>query len=172
MPPLAAPLSYRNSRRPLRSKDALAPDFRRNGFELLEERELLAATPTGSLLAQYSAAEASSFAALVSGASSLDQEPIVELSAAFDATGSERLQSGETVDNSSATLSGAAIRFALQSASSAPGDSYDAALKTRRTWLDEWSNFYVDLWANADGAPVVSVDANFTCGASCFALTE
>ncbi len=151
-------LLHRNSRRPSFSKDLSAPAARRSGLELLEERALLSATPTGSLLAQYSEAEASSRAALVSAAALLDQAPTVDLSAALDA--------------SAATLSGSAIRFTVQSLSSAPGDSYDAALKTQRTWLDEWSSFYIDVWAYADGAPVVSVAANFTCGASCFALTD
>ncbi len=76
------------------------------------------------------------------------------------------------VGDSEPPASNAEICFMLQSLSSAPGDSYDAALKTRRTWLDEWSNFYVDLWANAGLAPVVSVAATFTNGASCFALTD
>jgi len=109
-----------------------------------------------SILAQYSAAETSTCAALVADAVLLDQASTVDLSAALDASG--------------ATLSGSAICFTVQSLSSSPGDSYDAALKTQRTWLDEWSNFYVDLWVNANGAPVVSVDASFTCGADCFAL--
>ena len=76
------------------------------------------------------------------------------------------------VGDSESPFSGSAIRFTLQSLSSAAGDSYDAALKTERTWLDEWSNFYVDLWAYADGAPVVSVDASFVCGADCFELAD
>jgi len=151
-------LLHRNSRRPSLSKENLAPDVRRSGLELLEERALLSATPMGSLLAQYSATEASSCAALVSSASSLDQTPTVDLSAALDA--------------SAATLSGASIRFTMQSLSSGPGDSYDAALKTQRTWLDEWSNFYVDLWAYGNGAIVESVEASFTCGADCFKLVD
>jgi len=32
----------------------------------------------------------------------------------------------------------------------------DAALATERTWLDEWSNFYIDVWATTDGAGVVT----------------
>ena len=76
------------------------------------------------------------------------------------------------VGDSEPPFSDVSVCFALQSLSSAPGDSYDAALKSQRTWLDEWSNFYVDLWANAGGAPVVSVGASFTCGASCFELVE
>ncbi len=151
-------LLRRNSRRPSLSKENLAPAARRSGLELLEERALLSATPMGSILAQYSAAETTACAALVSNAALLDQAPTVDLSAALDASG--------------ATLSGSAICFTVQSLSSAPGDSYDAALKTQRTWLDEWSNFYVDLWAYAGGAIVESVEASFTCDASCFKLVD
>ena len=51
------------------------------------------------------------------------------------------------------------IRFVCQKASSPAGDSLTAALATERTWIDEWSNYYVDVWANANGAAITSVNA-------------
>lgn len=64
------------------------------------------------------------------------------------------------------------IQYVLQSLSSDAGDSHAAALETRRTWLDEWSNFYVDLWAYADGAPVLSVAGVFSYNGDYFTLTD
>lgn len=52
--------------------------------------------------------------------------------------------------------SGGSVKFVCQSASAAPGANLDAALATERTWLDEWSNFYIDVWATTDGAGVVT----------------
>ncbi len=52
--------------------------------------------------------------------------------------------------------SGGSVKFVCQSASAAAGANLDAALATERTWLDEWSNFYIDVWATTDGAGVVT----------------
>ena len=52
--------------------------------------------------------------------------------------------------------SGGSVKFVCQSASSGAGANLDAALATERTWLDEWSNFYIDVWATTDGAGVVT----------------
>ncbi|MBR5243307.1 MAG: VCBS repeat-containing protein [Thermoguttaceae bacterium] len=52
--------------------------------------------------------------------------------------------------------SGGSVKFVCQSASAAPGANLAAALATERTWLDEWSNFYIDVWATTDGAGVVT----------------
>ncbi|MBR0226068.1 MAG: peptidylprolyl isomerase [Thermoguttaceae bacterium] len=65
-----------------------------------------------------------------------------------------------------------ALRFVLQSLSSDASDSFASAAANQRTWLDEWSNFYVDVWANADGAPVLSVVATFSCDVAYFAPVD
>ena len=52
--------------------------------------------------------------------------------------------------------SGGSVKFVCQSASASAGANLDAALATERTWLDEWSNFYIDVWATTDGAGVVT----------------
>ncbi len=52
--------------------------------------------------------------------------------------------------------SGGSVKFVCQSASADAGANLDAALATERTWLDEWSNFYIDVWATTDGAGVVT----------------
>ena len=52
--------------------------------------------------------------------------------------------------------SGGSVKFVCQSASSEAGANLNAALSTERTWLDEWSNFYIDVWATTDGAGVVT----------------
>ena len=77
-------LFNRNSRRYASPNDGSAPDVRRCGFERLEERSLLSATPTASVLAEFSAAEAGARAAFVASATLDDQ--IVEFSSALDAT--------------------------------------------------------------------------------------
>ncbi len=51
---------------------------------------------------------------------------------------------------------GGSVKFVCQSASADAGANLDAALATERTWLDEWSNFYIDVWATTDGAGVVT----------------
>lgn len=53
------------------------------------------------------------------------------------------------------TASGS-VDFLCQSASSAAGATFEAATQTARTWLDEWSNFYVDVWASAGSDQSVS----------------
>ena len=51
---------------------------------------------------------------------------------------------------------GGSVKFLCQSASMGAGANLNAALATERTWLDEWSNFYIDVWATTDGSGVVT----------------
>ena len=63
---------------------------------------------------------------------------------------------GVFLNSDGSESSGGSVKFVCQSASAEPGANLDAALATERTWLDEWSNFYIDVWATTDGAGVVT----------------
>lgn len=63
---------------------------------------------------------------------------------------------GVFLNTDASESSGGSVKFVCQSASADAGANLDAALATERTWLDEWSNFYVDVWATTDGAGVVT----------------
>lgn len=65
-------------------------------------------------------------------------------------------QVGVFLNSDGSESSGGAVRFVCQSASAGAGANLDAALATERTWLDEWSNFYVDVWATTNGSGVVT----------------
>lgn len=64
------------------------------------------------------------------------------------------------------------VQYVLQSLSSASGASYADALSTQRTWLDEWSNFYVDVWAYAEDFAVESVEGSFTYDSDLFTFVD
>lgn len=64
------------------------------------------------------------------------------------------------------------VRYVLQNASVAVGDSLEAAISTQPTWLDEWSYFYVDVWAKADSGSVASVSGSFGFDSSIFTFSE
>ena len=74
--------------------------------------------------------------------------------------------------NADDTVASGSIQFVVQSLSSAAGNTRADALSTQRTWIDEWSNFYVDIWASADGAAVTSATAAFAYNGSYFKLAE
>ncbi len=74
--------------------------------------------------------------------------------------------------NADDTVASGSIQFVVQSLSSAAGNSHAAALSTQRSWIDEWSNFYVDIWASADGAAVSSATAAFSYNGSYFTLAD
>lgn len=74
--------------------------------------------------------------------------------------------------NADDSVASGSIQYVIQSLSSAAGDTHAAALSTERTWIDEWSNFYVDVWASADGAAVTSATAAFAYNGSYFKLAE
>lgn len=79
---------------------------------------------------------------------------------------------GVALNSSSLSASGS-VDFVLQSLSSAAGSSYATAVSTERTWLDEWSCFYVDVWARADGsAGVTSASLSFNYNATYFTLSD
>ncbi|MBR2002699.1 MAG: VCBS repeat-containing protein, partial [Thermoguttaceae bacterium] len=63
---------------------------------------------------------------------------------------------GVFLNSDGSESSGGSVKFVCQSASADAGANLDAALATERTWLDEWSNFYIDVWATTDGAGVVT----------------
>ncbi|MBR2004379.1 MAG: hypothetical protein IJ991_09405, partial [Thermoguttaceae bacterium] len=65
-------------------------------------------------------------------------------------------QLGVFLNTDGSESAGGSVKFLCQSASSEAGANLDAALATERTWLDEWSNFYIDVWATTDGAGVVT----------------
>ncbi len=65
-------------------------------------------------------------------------------------------QVGVFLNSDASESSGGSVKFVCQSASSEAGANLDAALATERTWLDEWSNFYIDVWATTDGSGVVT----------------
>ncbi len=69
---------------------------------------------------------------------------------------------GTLLNSNEASASAGSVRYVLQSKSSDSGDSLDDAIASQRTWLDEWSNFYVDVWANTNGSDsVTSVSGTF-----------
>ena len=79
---------------------------------------------------------------------------------------------GVALNGSSLSASGS-VDFVLQSLSSASGSTYATAVSTERTWLDEWSCFYVDVWARAEGsAGVTSASLTFNYNATYFTLSE
>ena len=63
---------------------------------------------------------------------------------------------GVFLNTDGSASAGGSVKFVCQSASADAGANLDAALATERTWLDEWSNFYIDVWATTDGAGVVT----------------
>lgn len=65
-------------------------------------------------------------------------------------------QLGVFLNTDGSESAGGSVKFLCQSASVEAGANLDAALATERTWLDEWSNFYIDVWATTDGAGVVT----------------
>lgn len=65
---------------------------------------------------------------------------------------------GVLLNSDSSVVSGR-MEYVLQSLSSDAGASYSDAVSTSRDWLDEWSNFYIDVWANADGSTTISTVA-------------
>ena len=74
--------------------------------------------------------------------------------------------------NADDTVASGSIQFVVQSLSSTAGNTHAAALSTERTWIDEWSNFYVDIWASADGATVSSATSAFAYNGSYFKLAD
>ncbi len=78
---------------------------------------------------------------------------------------------GVLLNGDSSSASGE-VRFICQSGSSVAGSSMSSAQSTQRTWIDEWSNYYVDIWANANGAAVTSVNAVLNYNASYFNATS
>ena len=74
--------------------------------------------------------------------------------------------------NGAESVPEAYVRYVLQNASVATGDSLEAAISTQPTWLDEWSNFYVDVWANAGSGSVASVAGSFSFDSSIFTYSE
>lgn len=76
--------------------------------------------------------------------------------ASLDAILAQGKKVGVFLNTDGSESSGGSVKFVCQSASASAGANLDAALATERTWLDEWSNFYIDVWATTDGAGVVT----------------
>ena len=75
--------------------------------------------------------------------------------------------------NKDKTSASGSVRFVLQSLSSPAGDSYASAVASQRDWIDEWSNFYVDIWATTNGAgAVTSAKTAFSYNESYFTLAD
>ncbi|MBQ9874296.1 MAG: VCBS repeat-containing protein [Thermoguttaceae bacterium] len=72
--------------------------------------------------------------------------------------------------NSDSTSASGGVRYVLRSASSAAGTSLSASVAAERTWLDEWSNFYVEVWATTEGA-VSSVGGSFSFNPDYFSFS-
>lgn len=73
--------------------------------------------------------------------------------------------------NSDTSVASGSVQFICQSLTSGAGASYAEAVSTQRTWLDEWSNFYVDIWANTDGSgAVTSATTTFAYDTAYFTL--
>lgn len=76
--------------------------------------------------------------------------------ASLDAILAQGKKVGVFLNTDGSESAGGSVKFVCQSASASAGANLDAALATERTWLDEWSNFYIDVWATTDGAGVVT----------------
>ncbi len=75
--------------------------------------------------------------------------------------------------NSDSSVVTGRMEYVLQSLSSQPGANYAEAVTTQRDWLDEWSNYYVDVWANADGSgAVASVAGSFEYDSAYFTFVK
>ena len=72
-------------------------------------------------------------------------------------------------------VSSSKVQYVLQSRSAAAGNSLEGALSTQRTWLDEWSNFYIDVWATTgdeEDFGVTSVSGQFNYNPDYFVLSS
>jgi len=58
--------------------------------------------------------------------------------------------------NSDASVASGSIQILCQSLSSESGNSLATALETQRAWIDEWSYFYMDVWASTGSSDVVT----------------
>ncbi|MDO5310004.1 MAG: FG-GAP-like repeat-containing protein [Planctomycetia bacterium] len=75
--------------------------------------------------------------------------------------------------NRDSTDASGAVRFLCQSLSQSAGASYSAASSTARTWLDEWSNFYIDVWVSTNGGgAATNVVSSFNYNGSYFQLAD
>jgi hypothetical protein len=75
--------------------------------------------------------------------------------------------------NGATTVSGGKVQYVMQNVTAGAGNSLAAAVSTQPTWLDEWSNFYIDVWASpSGGGAVASVSGSFTFDSAYFAFSE
>jgi len=75
--------------------------------------------------------------------------------------------------NTDTTSASGEIRILCQSLSSEAGDSMAEALESQREWIDEWSYFYMDVWASTDSSdPVTKLTAALDYNSNYFALGE
>ena len=74
--------------------------------------------------------------------------------------------------NGDSTSASGAIQYVCQSLSAGSGATLAEATSTARTWIDEWSNFYMDVWANGSGATVASVSAALSYQSSYFKVSD
>ena len=77
--------------------------------------------------------------------------------------------------NNDSVVSSSKVQYVLQSRSAAAGNSLEGALSTQRTWLDEWSNFYIDVWATTgdeEDFGVTSVSGQFNYNPDYFVLSS
>ncbi len=74
--------------------------------------------------------------------------------------------------NGAENVPSAYVKYVLQNASVGSGDSLQTAVSTQPTWLDEWSTFYVDVWASSDAGSVASVVGSFNFDSSLFSFAE
>ncbi|MGI6400792.1 MAG: FG-GAP-like repeat-containing protein [Thermoguttaceae bacterium] len=72
--------------------------------------------------------------------------------------------------NADTTEASGSVQFVLQDLSTDAGSSYAEAVSTQRTWFDEWSNFYVDVWVSADGVAATSATTVLSYNPSYFTL--
>ncbi len=79
---------------------------------------------------------------------------------------------GVFLNNDSTSASGA-IQILCQSLSSEAGDSLENALASQRDWIDEWSYFYMDVWASTGASDsVTKLTASLDYNSNYFALGE
>ncbi len=65
-----------------------------------------------------------------------------------------------------------AIQYVCQSLSTDSGATFAEATSTARTWIDEWSNFYMDVWTNGSGEAVTSVLASLSYDPAYFKVAD
>lgn len=74
--------------------------------------------------------------------------------------------------NQSVVVSSGSVRYVLSSLSSEAGATLSDDVANEREWLDEWSNFYINVWANAEGVLVTDMSGEFVYNPAYFAYAD